>query len=172
MKSNIWISLTLVCLTFLSVSCSLGSEDSSISGERITTRQPERLPITSASQSLNLKYGELFNVVLAVLRNRKIPIAVVDSSNGMIVTRGFDLKERLCGSAGADRVPLQCNLTYTVKVKTVNQVASKFVISYQENCSNYALGSLRCPGSRAERLMLNIVEDIKRSAGVVDEQEE
>jgi hypothetical protein len=145
------------------------SSDPDVSADRLTTLKPSKLPITQVTQTLNLKYQTLFPTVLSVLKSRGIPVESVDSSVGRIVTEPLDMEESLCGSHGAERVPLDCTTRYTFQLKPLTEIASSMKIDYTQNCEAYDLTTLACPESKAERLLVDIVNQLKGAAGVVDQ---
>ena len=94
---------------------------------------------------------------------------MVRSNSRKLRTAWHDIVDSHCGVYPPQHAPLDCRVQYNIEVAPLSQLSSSFQISYQERCINLKGRGLRCPDSNAERLMLSIVNELKRRGGVIDE---
>lgn len=142
------------------------SQKPAIDPDRKVTRKEDKLAIGEVTQTLNITYRELFPLIQEVFANRKIPIAKVDSNYGRLTTASLPMQDRVCSVNAKSSMPLNCEVIINVSSQPYRQNTSKLIISYTEECDGLESKDLKCPDSKAEKLMLSIVSDIKRYAGI------
>ena len=73
------------------------------------------------------------------------------------------MRDKLCSSTDAS-IPLNCETTYSINVKSLSELASSFSIKYQELCHEINMAALECPNSNAEKKMKRIASSVKSSS--------
>jgi len=149
-------SITILALMVFLLSCSSSSEPA-------LKVVRSKNPITEISQSVNVSHSNLLPAVLGVLKNIGIEANEIDSANGRIKTSTVAMQEMLCSS---ESIPLDCLTHYVFEIKPITAIASSFSVKYFEECASYGFGNLECPESKAEKLMISIVDEIKSISGV------
>jgi len=124
--------------------------------------------ITEITQTLNLSANKSWSTIIDVLTKRKITIASKEPVAGVMKTEWIAINDTLCGSYPRAGAPLSCQVRYTLRVKALSSRSSKVQLNYLERCIEHDAGPLECPDSKAEKLMLAILADIKDAGGVLD----
>jgi hypothetical protein len=164
------LRLFIALLTFSLAGCTPTPEAAPIPKEALVTSKQQPLAISEISQTMNISSSAAWENVLNVLNRYKIPAVHADRAEGRIDTDWIRVSDTMCGMYGAEGAPLSCEVRFGIKVSPISGVASSFKIRYEEVCRDLPNGTLECPDSNAERLMMAIAADVKAAAGIVDEE--
>ena len=138
--------------------------------ELITQVQEEsaKRAITEITQTLNLSADKSWASLIDILTDRKISIDTNEPARGLMETAWVPITDKFCGSYPNEGAPLSCKVRYTINIKALSPRASRIHLKYLERCIEHDAGPLECPDSKAEKLMLAILKDLKKAGGVVD----
>ena len=138
--------------------------------ESVTKKQEDsaKRAITQITQTLNIPAEKSWSHLIEILSNRKMSIAAHQPAKGFIQTHWIPITDKLCGSYPSVGAPLSCKVVFTINVRPISRLASEIHLQYVERCLEHDSGPLECPDSKAEKLLLAIVKDLKKAGGVVD----
>ena len=162
-------SLFLLGVPLFFCSCAPTPESAPIPRDALVTEQTQALAISEVSLSMNLPSDTAWANVHAILERQQITISQENRHEGKIETDWKQLTDYLCGAYGTSNAPLECDVRFWFHVTPISGSASSVKIRYEEVCRDVPGGTLECPRSNAERLLLGIARDIEVTAGIVRE---
>ncbi|MCB0323829.1 MAG: hypothetical protein KDD69_09660 [Bdellovibrionales bacterium] len=158
-----------LCSLVFAVGCAASPENAPIPEDYIVTQQRAALPITEAVQTMNIPVEESWQAVLQILESRSIPVASARAPQGELVTAWIPVTDQICGVQGAAGAPIACEVQLKMRFEPLTRVASSFAIGFVQRCHDLPQQVLECPNSRGEQILVGIVRDLERAAGMVQE---
>lgn len=120
-----------------------------------------KMPITEVRQTLNLGYTDLLRKIVASLGARRLSVGAINESAGTVETGWLNTHDKLCNMIPSNQAPLPCRMRLLFKVEGISGISSALRIKYEEICTFNEELRLECPESSAERLLLQLLGDIK-----------
>ena len=130
------------------------------------TGTPPSMPITEVVQTFAADFETSWDNVLAVLTQRGIDIQMANKEIGRIVTVWVPVEDSMCSLRSASDIPLACRVQFSIAISRMVGEGSSMTIRYLETCADREELSLVCPKSKAETMMVSIVEEMKSIAAV------
>ena len=152
-QMNNWKILSIIAIAFL------GCGDSK--SPPPAPKPVIELPISEVQQNANRDFDSSWARILAGLAQRNIPVQLVNKEIGRIVTAWVPMNDFNCTKVSHDELPLRCRTQYIYAISPIGDTASSTSIRYMEVCQDQGEVIIVCPGSAAEKLLVELAEDLK-----------
>lgn len=157
--------LGLILLSVFLTSCSMVEKDSSIKEVANYTLTPDgKPPIIQIKQSLNISAEQNIETISLILKNNNIKVVNQDSSNNSFESDWIYTTDYICTGYKLSNAPLNCRTKLYFKVSEIHSEASTVNIMLKEICNSNEDVLIRCPGSKGEKMMFAVLEDLKSVA--------
>ena len=157
--ARILVPLSFISLV-LSVGC-FGSGGGAQPGLVHPAKLAERPAVTQVISSANLPDQTAWPLVLAALKERNVKIRLADPAREEAISEWIDVKDARCGAYPTSHALLDCRVQFDVRLQSITDRASSVTVSYHEECFDPQLFNLECPGSNAERMLLDLADGVR-----------
>lgn len=124
--------------------------------------KPLALPaIVQVKQSLNLAAEESAEAIVSILKNNNISVVNHDPNNNSFESDWIAHTDYACNGYRLNNAPLSCRTKLFFKISSINQNASSVNIMNKEVCNINEDVFIRCPNSKAEKMMFAVVDELK-----------